>query len=394
MAWLWCRGRETGLAAKLAVREEERGRLEADLASVRAARDELIARQAKTQQEVADLERMRMGLAAEFQTIASKLLEEKSAKFTEQNKSQIEGVLAPLRQQLGEFRARVDTVYDAENKDRAGLKVQIEQLRQLNGAITEEARSLTQALKGQSQVRGAWGELVLDRILESAGLRKGEEYVVQETLAAPDGRGSVRPDVILRLPEGRHLVVDSKLSLVDYERAVNDTAPASKEAARKAHAESVRTHVKELSGKRYEDAGQLFAPDYVLMFVPIDAAFTLALEADPELYEWAFERRVIIVTAPNLLVTLKTVAALWRQDRQARNVQEIARRGGLLYDKFEGLYRDLEELGKCLAKAQGSYDDVLSKLKDGKGNLISQVEELKTLGAKAQKALPPAAGEK
>lgn len=382
------------MAAKLAVREEERGRLEADLASVRAARDELIARQAKTQQEVADLERMRMGLAAEFQTIASKLLEEKSAKFTEQNKSQIEGVLAPLRQQLGEFRARVDTVYDAENKDRAGLKVQIEQLRQLNGAITEEARSLTQALKGQSQVRGAWGELVLDRILESAGLRKGEEYVVQETLAAPDGRGSVRPDVILRLPEGRHLVVDSKLSLVDYERAVNDTAPASKEAARKAHAESVRTHVKELSGKRYEDAGQLFAPDYVLMFVPIDAAFTLALEADPELYEWAFERRVIIVTAPNLLVTLKTVAALWRQDRQARNVQEIARRGGLLYDKFEGLYRDLEELGKCLAKAQGSYDDVLSKLKDGKGNLISQVEELKTLGAKAQKALPPAAGEK
>jgi len=389
LVWLWRRGREAALAERLRGREEENARLGQELSVLRAARDTFSAQQARAEQEIADLQQMRAHLQTEFQAVAARLLEEKSAKFTEHNKSQIDAILSPLRQQLGEFRTRIDTVYKTESDDRSALKAQIEQLRQLNTTITEDARALTQALKGQSQVRGAWGELVLDRLLEGSGLRRGENYVLQETLAGADGRGRVRPDVILRLPEQRHLVIDSKVSLIDYEQAVHATDPAARETARKAHAEAVRAHVKNLAGKQYEDAGQLVTPDYVLMFVPIDSAFTLALEADAGLYEWAFDRRVIIVTAPSLLVTLKTVATLWRQDRQAKNVQEIARRGGLLYDKFVGLYESLEVVGDHLDQARRSYDDVLAKLKTGRGNLLGQVEEIRTLGAKAQKSLPP-----
>ncbi len=388
--WLWRRARETALAERLRAKQEEGARLAAELGAVRTDRDALAAGRARSEQEVSDLEKMRAALPAEFQAVAARLLEEKSAKFTELNKVQVDALLAPLRQQLGDFRTRIDTVYKTESDDRSALKAQIEQLRLLNHAITEDTRALTHALKGQAQVRGAWGELVLDRLLEGAGLRRGEDYVVQETLAAADGRGRVRPDVILRLPERRHLVIDSKVSLVDYEEAVNAADPARREAARKAHAEAVRAHVKGLAEKKYEEAGEIFAPDYVLMFIPLDAAFTLALETDPGIYDWAFDRRVIIVTAPSLLVTLKTAATLWRQDRQARNVLEIARRGGLLYDKFEGLVRDLDSVGQHLGRARDSYDEVLAKLKTGRGNLLSQVEDIKTLGAKTQKSLPPA----
>jgi DNA recombination protein RmuC len=390
LVWLWQRGREAGVAERLRAKEDEAARLGAELSALRAAREISTAQQARTEQELSDLKQMRTALQTEFQAVATRLLDEKSAKFTEQNRVQIDAIMNPLRQQLGEFRTRIDTVYKTESDDRTALKAQIEQLRILNRTITEETHSLTHALKGQSQFRGAWGELVLERLLEGSGLRRGENYVVQETLAGADGRGRVRPDVILRLPEQRHLVIDSKVSLVDYEQAVNAADPASRETALKAHVEALRGHVKDLAGKQYTDAGELVTPDYVLMFVPIEPALTIALDSDSGLYEWAFDRRVIIVTAPNLLVTLKTVATLWRQDRQARNVQEIARRGGLLYDKFVGLYEDLESVGDNLDKARQSYDDVLSKLKTGRGNLLSQVEDIRTLGAKAQKSLPPA----
>jgi DNA recombination protein RmuC len=390
LVWLWQRGREAGVAERLRAKEDEAARLGAELSALRAAREISTAQQARTEQELSDLKQMRTALQTEFQAVATRLLDEKSAKFTEQNRVQIDAIMNPLRQQLGEFRTRIDTVYKTESDDRTALKAQIEQLRILNRTITEETHSLTHALKGQSQFRGAWGELVLERLLEGSGLRRGENYVVQETLAGADGRGRVRPDVILRLPEQRHLVIDSKVSLVDYEQAVNAADPASRETALKAHVEALRGHVKDLAGKQYTDAGELVTPDYVLMFVPIEPALTIALNSDSGLYEWAFDRRVIIVTAPNLLVTLKTVATLWRQDRQARNVQEIARRGGLLYDKFVGLYEDLESVGDNLDKARQSYDDVLSKLKTGRGNLLSQVEDIRTLGAKAQKSLPPA----
>jgi DNA recombination protein RmuC len=322
--------------------------------------------------------------------VADKLLEEKSARFTEQNKNQIDGLLNPLRLQLADFRGRIDTVYKTESDDRAALKAQIEQLRLLNSRITDEAHELTMALKGDSQTRGAWGELILERLLEGSGLRPGEDFVAQETVTRSDGSGRIRPDIILRLPDKRHMVIDSKVSLVDYVRFANAADPSERSASLRAHVEAVRGHIKDLAGKQYQDSGELFTPDYVLMFVPIEPAFSAALENDSDLYYWAFDRRVILVTAASLLVALKTVATLWRQDRQSKNVLEIARRGGLLYDKFAGLVEDIEGIGHNLARTRESYDDALAKLKTGRGNLLAQVEELKSLGAKAQKSLPAA----
>lgn len=382
--------------------ESERNRLRNELAAARerlaaaeagsnaqlaAERQRFADQEVRTKQYLTDLEKLRATMQTEFEAAAAKLLDEKTKKFTDHNKEQVDALLHPLRQQIKEFRERVDTVHKGDTEDRASLKTQIEQLRQLNTRITDEARALTSALKGQSQARGAWGELVLERLLESSGLRAGEDYVTQSSLTNEAGR-RVRPDIILRLPDQRHLVIDSKVSLVAYEQAANASEPDVRATALKAHAAAVRRHVDELSGKRYEDAGELHTPDYVLMFVPIEPAFTAALEADANLYEWAFDRRVILVTTPTLLATLKTVASLWKQDRQAQNAQEIAKRGGLLYDKFVGLYQDLEAIGTHLQRAQSSYDDVRGKLKHGRGNLLRQVETLRELDVKTSKSLP------
>ena len=419
--WLFLRSRDAARTAELNAAHADRARLAAELATARtdlaqlsalhsqlsanlaadrasfaaqlaAEHQRLLEREALATRSLADAEKLRATLQTEFQAIASRLLEEKSAKFTDHNKTQVEALLHPVRQQLADFRARVDTVYKTESDDRSALKAQIEQLRLLNTRITDEAHALTTALKGQAQARGAWGELILDRLLESAGLLKGQDYLTQESLTTADGR-RLRPDVILRLPDARHLVIDSKVSLVAYERAVNAPDDATRLAATREHAAAVRTHVEQLSAKKYEDTGQLITPDYVLMFVPLEPAFILAAENDRTLYEWAFDRRVILCTAPTLLVTLKTVASLWKQDRQTKNVQAIATRGGLLYDKFAGLFADLEDIGKHLARLRESYDGALGKLKTGPGNLLAQVEDLKTLGAKAKKNLPASAPE-
>lgn len=419
--WILMRSREATRTAELNAARADHNRITAELAAARtdltqlaslnaqlssdlaAARAEFAARLAAEQQRLAeretlaarylaDAEKLKSTLQTEFQAIASKLLEEKSAKFTDHNKTQVEALLHPLRQQLADFRTRVDTVYKTESDDRSALKAQIDQLRLLNTRITDEAHALTTALKGQSQARGAWGELILDRLLESAGLIKGQDYLTQESLTTDDGR-RLRPDVILRLPDARHLVIDSKVSLVAYERAVNAADDSARLAATREHAAAVRTHVEQLSAKKYEDTGKLITPDYVLMFVPLEPAFILAAENDRTLYEWAFDRRVILCTAPTLLVTLKTIATLWKQDRQTKNVQAIATRGGLLYDKFAGLFADLEEIGKHLVRLRETYDGALGKLKIGPGNLLSQVEDLKSLGAKAKKSLPTATPE-
>ena len=356
-------------------------------AKLLAERDRFAEQETRTKQHLADLEKLRATMQTEFQAVASKLLDEKTQKFTDHNKSQVDALLLPLRQQIKEFRERVDTVYKGDTEDRAALKTQIEQLRDLNIRITDEAHALTTALKGQSQARGAWGELVLERLLESSGLRSGEDYETQSSMTNEEGR-RIRPDVIVHLPDERHLVIDSKVSLLAYEQAVNSTDPAEQASARKSHAAAVRRHVEELATKRYADVSKLNTPDYVLMFVPIEPAFTTALETDPTIYEWAFDRRVILVTAPTLLATLRTVASLWKQDRQTKNALEIAKRGGLLYDKFAGLYGDLQAIGKHLDRTRGSYDDALGKLRDGRGNLLSQVETLRELGVKTQKSLP------
>ncbi len=356
-------------------------------AQLKAERDRVTEQEARAKQYLADLEKLRATMTTEFQAVAASLLEEKSKKFTDHNKEQVDALLSPLRSQIKEFRERVDTVHKDDSTDRASLKTQIEQLRKLNTRITDEAQQLTKALKGQSQARGAWGELVLERLLQSSGLRADEDYVTQSSFTAEDG-SRLRPDVIVRLPDQRHLVIDSKVSLVAYEQAVNAAEAEDREKALKTHATAVRRHIEELSGKQYEDLGQLNTPDYVLMFIPIEPAFSAALQADTQLYEWAFDRRVILVTSPNLLVTLKTVASLWKQDRQTKNALEIAKRGGLLYDKFVGLYQDLEAIGRHLNQTRKSYGNALGKLQDGRGNLMSQVEELKELGVKTKKSLP------
>ena len=419
--WLFLRSRDSARTAELTAARADQARLAAELATARAdlaqlsalnsqltanlaadrasfaaqlaaEQQRLLEREALAARYLADAEKLKATLQTEFQAIASRLLEEKSAKFTDHNKTQVEALLHPVRQQLADFRERVDTVYKTESDDRSALKAQIEQLRLLNTRITDEAHALTTALKGQSQARGAWGELILDRLLESAGLLKGQDYLTQESLTTDDGR-RLRPDVILRLPDTRHLVIDSKVSLVAYERAVNAPDDTTRLASTREHAAAVRTHVEQLSAKKYEDTGKLITPDYVLMFVPLEPAFILAAENDRTLYEWAFDRRVILCTAPTLLVTLKTVASLWKQDRQTKNVQAIATRGGLLYDKFAGLFADLEDIGKHLARLRESYDGALGKLKTGPGNLLAQVEDLKTLGAKAKKSLPSSSPE-
>ena len=415
--WLYLRGQTGVLHERLRQREADSARLAEDHAALTArlaqtTRDLTVSEQAlathvaesearlaaareraddqekRTAQYLADIEKMKAALQIEFQATAAKLLEEKSAKFTELNKSQVETILHPLRQQLSDFRLRVDTVYKTDSDDRAALKAQIDQLRLLNTQITDEAHNLTRALKGQAQARGAWGELVLERLLDSAGLIKGENYLTQESLNTDDGR-RLRPDVIIRLPDDRHLVVDSKLSLLAYERPVNAPDDTLRRAAAVDHARAVRTHIEQLSAKKYEDTGRLITPDYVLMFVPLEPAFTLAMETDSGLYEWAFDRRVILCTAPTLLVTLKTIASLWTQDRQSKNVQAIADRGGALYDKFVGLIDDLEAIGLQLGRARDSYDGAMNKLKTGRGNLFNQVEDLKKLGARAKKSLAP-----
>jgi len=384
-------GTESSVAQLTALNSQLTTTLAADRATfaaqIIAGEQRLTERELLAARYLADAEKLKATLQTEFQAIASKILDEKSAKFTDHNKTQVESLLHPLRQQLVDFRQRVDLVYKTDGEDRTALKTQIEQLRQLNVRITDEARALTTALKGQSQARGAWGELILERLLDSAGLIKGQDYLAQESLTTDDGR-RLRPDVILRLPDARHLVIDSKVSLIAYERAVNAPDDLTRTTASAEHARAVRTHVDQLSAKRYEDTGKLVTPDYVLMFVPLESAFTLALETDQSLYEWAFDRRVILCTAPTLLVTLKTVATLWKQDRQTKNVQAIADRGGALYDKFAGLIDDLESVGLQIGRTRESYDAAMNKLKTGKGNLLAQVEDLKKLGAKAKKTLP------
>ena len=400
--WFLRRQIESDLRSRLLQKENEAAQLNADLtaAKIQSAAIEATAkaneeanesrlreREQMMEKYLAEISEMRSTLKTEFQAVASQIMDEKSVKFAEFNKVQVEGILDPLKIQLGNFRERMDAIYKTDGEDRAGLKAEIEQLRILNGQITNEAHQLTTALKGNAQARGSWGELVLERLLESAGLRKDQEYITQATLTNEAGN-RVRPDVILRLPDDRHLVVDSKCSLIAYEQAVNAQNDEERKAAISIHVRAVKTHIGQLAGKQYEDTGKLFSPDYVLMFVPIESAFIMAMEADTTLYDYALDRKIVLCTAPTLLVTLKTAAMLWKQDRQSKNMQEIVKRGGMLYDKFVAFYDDLTEIGNCLKKTQNSYESAVGKLKDGRGNLLRQVEDLKTLGAKASKSLP------
>lgn len=338
----------------------------------------------KQQEELS--QRMNM----QFEVLAQKIFEEKSAKFTDQNFKNIASVLDPLKEKIKDFEKKVEESYSTERSERGILRGELTKLMELNKVMSNETQNLTKALKGEVKTQGNWGELILENILERSGLRKGEEYIVQGTdldLRGEDGQ-ILRPDVIVNLPDEKHLIVDSKMTLIAYEQYSSAQNNEEQERAGKMHVEALKKHIDGLSEKKYHAADKLLSPDFVILFMPLEPAFALAFKMKPELFQYAWERNVAIVSPTTLLATLRTVAALWKQDRQEKNALEIAKRGGLLYEKFAGLLKDLQTLGEKLGAAQKAHEDVIRKVSEGRGNLIDQVEDLKRLGAKTEKALP------
>lgn len=326
-------------------------------------------------------------LEIEFKNLANEILEEKSKRFTDQNRLNLDSLLTPLGNQIKEFKARVDEVYEKESQQRVSLRDSIEGLRGLSERMNQDALDLTKALKGQSKTLGNWGEFILEEILQKAGLVKDREYSVRGFLVAEDGKRSA-PDVIVKLPEDRHLIIDSKLNLVAYTRycAADDEAETRSEL--KKHIAGIREHLRELDRRSYQDHYKLKSLDFVLMFVPLEPAFIVAVREDVQLFDDAFAKRIVIVCPSTLLATMRTVRNIWRQEQQKRNVLEIANRAGSLYDKFVGFMGDLKEIGERLRQTQNSYDNAHKKLVSGPGNLVRQAEQVRELGAKTTKRLP------
>ena len=326
----------------------------------------------------------------QFEVMAQKIFEEKSQKFTDQNHKNISSVLDPLKERLKDFEKKVEETYSTERSERGMLRGELTKLMELNSAMSAETQKLTRALKGEAKTQGNWGELILENILERSGLRKGEEYTTQGEgmdLRNEDDK-TLRPDVIVNLPDNKHIIVDSKMTLVAYEQYSSAETLEDQEMFGKLHIESLTKHINDLSGKKYYAAEKLVSPDFVILFMPLEPAFALAFKLKPDLFQWAWDKHIAIVSPTTLLATLRTVAALWKQDRQEKNALEIAKRGGLLYEKFAGLLKDLQNVGEKLGAAQKAHEETIKKLGEGRGNLIDQVEDLKRLGAKTEKSLP------
>jgi DNA recombination protein RmuC len=348
---------------------------------------QLDAERRQTEEKMALLMDARERLTNEFKVLAERILEEKGKTFADRNKTQMDGLIDPLREQLVDFKKRVEDVYDKESRDRAALFNEIGHLKHLNERIGKDALNLTHALKGDVKTLGGWGEVILERILEASGLEKGRAYETQVSLFGTNG-SRYQPDVIVRLPEGRDVIVDAKVSLKAYERYHASTDETVRATAIKAHLASLRNHLKGLSKKHYEDLEGVRSLDFVLMFVPIEAAFFTAVEHDRSLFSEAFDKNVILVSPSTLLVTLRTIHNIWRHADQKENALEIARQAGGLYDKFVGFIEALEEVGKQLDRAKEAYRTARDRLSTGRGNLVRRAEQLKALGVKANKALP------
>ena len=359
-----------------------------DLSKVIGEKEQTIAHQqnrlAEQYQQTLQLQEQ---LRLEFEATAQQLLEEKSKKFTAQNQDNLNALLQPLEQRLHEFKQQVAHFYGDESKERASLKAQIQHLTTLNQQMSTEAQNLTRALKGDNKVQGDWGELILERLLERAGLRAGTEYHTQNTYTNAEGRRQ-RPDLIVQLPNQKHLIIDSKMSLTAYERYSNADDPAVAQRALRDHLNSVRQHVRELSAKHYQRLPQLNTLDFVVLFVPLEAAYALTMQHDQELFFQAFEQSVLLVSPLTLLPTTKTIANLWQQEYQNRHAVEIAEKAGNLYDKFVGFIEDLEKVGERLTQAEQSYQEAFKKLHTGRGNLVRRASQLQQLGAKTSKQLP------
>jgi DNA recombination protein RmuC len=335
-----------------------------------------------------EVEKLQEKFTKEFENLANKILDEKSEKFTKRNEENIKNILNPLEKKIKEFEGKVQESQEKNISIHAALKQQLESLKNQNLKITQEAENLTKALKGDSKMQGNWGELVLERVLEKSGLEKDREYSVQQIFTRDDGT-RVLPDVIIHLPDGKKMIVDSKVSLTDYERYINADDDL-KEKHLKDHINSLRKHIEQLSAKKYEDLYEMESPDFVLLFIPIEPAFAVAINHDNTMYNKAFEQNIVIVTPSTLLATLRTIDTMWNNEKQQKNAIEIARQAGALYDKFEGFVSDLTKVGKKMDEAKTEYKGAMNKLVDGRGNIVTSIEKLKKMGAKAKKSIPKA----
>ncbi|CAI8871131.1 DNA recombination protein RmuC homolog [Pseudomonas chlororaphis] len=364
-------------------KEAELRRLDAQAASLNA---ELREQQESHQQRLSDLQGSRDELRAQFAELAGKIFDEREQRFAENSQQRLGQLLDPLKERIQSFEKRVEESYQAEARERFSLGKELERLQQLNLRLSDEATNLTRALKGQ-KTQGNWGELILERVLEHAGLEKGREYQTQVSLKGPDGE-RFQPDVLIMLPGDKQVVVDSKVSLTAYQQFVAADDEVIGQAALKQHVLSLRNHVKGLAGKDYKRLEGLHSLDFVLLFVPIEAAFSAALQAEPNLFQEAFDRNIVIVSPTTLLATLRVIDSLWKQERQSQNAREIAERAGWLYDKFVLFIQDLDEVGNRLQQLDKAYSAARNKLTEGRGNLVSRSEQLRLLGARASKSLP------
>ncbi len=341
----------------------------------------------KLENQKKEIEEIHRRFTTEFENLSAKILDEKSKKFTEQNRTNLDVILTPLREKIKEFEQKVDQSYKTESAERNSLKGEIKNLIELNKQISEEASNLARALKGDSKKQGNWGEIILERILERSGLVKGSEYEVQFSTSNEEGQ-RIQPDVIINLPDNKHIIIDAKVSLLAYENFVNAADEEERERFLKDHINSVRSHIRILGEKNYFSSREINTPDFVLIFMPIEPSFGIAVQADAELFNYAWDRKIVLVSPSTLLATLKTISAIWKQEKQTRNAMEIARVGGALYDKFSNFLRDMDNVSDKIRAAQKSHDEAMLKLRTGSGNIIRKVEELKKLGAKATKELP------
>ncbi|WP_176693109.1 DNA recombination protein RmuC [Arenimonas terrae] len=396
-----------GLARDLQALADQRDDLKSRLASVEAelraagqsradaeARAASLAARLEEQKDAAekryqDLESAREQLKRDFQALATEILEDKSKRFGEQNATQIGQLLTPLKDQIDGFRKTVSDAYEKENNSRVALQTRIDDLVRLNQTLGQEAQSLSRALSSDNRSQGYWGELKLERLLETAALEKGRDYFTQESFRDGDG-DRYRPDAVLRLPEDKSIIIDAKMVLLDYQRACEATDEAEREAAFGRHVVALRNHVKQLGEKDYSRLEGLSSPELVLMFVPVEAAFLEALRRDPQLYAYAFERKIILVGPSNLLASLKLVAQIWRTEHQNANAKAISDRASKLYDKFVLFAEDMGKVGEALDRAQKAQQDAVSKLSTGHGNLVRQAEMLRKLGVSPTKKLPAA----
>ncbi len=345
----------------------------------------LLSEKEKLEEQKQHIDSLQQKFKVEFENIANQILKQKTSEFTEVNKANLDILLNPLKENIKAFEQKIEQSYKTESAERFTLKGAIDELVKQTKLIQDDANNLTKALKGDNKKQGNWGEMVLDRLLEGSGLLDGINYSKQGNFTTEDG-SRLLPDVILHLPENKHIVIDSKVSLVAYERLVH-AEDEEREGYLKQHLASIKSHILGLGAKNYHDLYQINSPEFVLLFIPIESSFAVAVQTDRDLFDFAWNKKVVIVTPSTLLATLKTVASIWKQEQQTRNAIEIATKAGALYDKFVGFINDMNKIGENIEKSQKAYADAMNKLTSGTGNLVSRAENIRKLGAKTSKLI-------